>query len=75
MAVELRPLQSFGVEVVGLDLSGPVPDSVKAQVRAAWLEHGVVLFGASALMPRSSWSCRSGSAICSRTRTITRSSP
>ena len=44
MAVELRPLQSFGVEVVGLDLSGPVPDSVKAQVRAAWLEHGVVLF-------------------------------
>ena len=44
MAVELRPLQSFGGEVVGLDLPGPDPDSVKAQVRAAWLEHGVVLF-------------------------------
>ena len=44
MTLEFLPLQSFGVEVVGLDMTAPVPDAVKAEVREAWLEHGLVLF-------------------------------
>lgn len=44
MSVEFRSLQSFGAEVVNLDLTSPVPDSIKAEVRAAWLEHGLLLF-------------------------------
>ncbi|MNR00235.1 Alpha-ketoglutarate-dependent taurine dioxygenase [compost metagenome] len=44
MPIEFRPLESFGAEVVGLDLTAPVADSIQAEVRAAWLEHGVLLF-------------------------------
>jgi len=44
MSIEFRPLRSFGAEVVGLDLTQPVADSVKAEVRTAWLDHGLLLF-------------------------------
>ncbi len=35
---------AIGAEVVGLDLSQPLGDSTLAAVRAAWLEHQVLLF-------------------------------
>jgi taurine dioxygenase len=44
MSVEFRPLNNIGAEVVGLDLTAPVSDSVKADVYAAWLDYGVLLF-------------------------------
>lgn len=44
MPIEFSPLKSFGAEVIGLDLTSPVADSVKAEVRAAWLDHGLLLF-------------------------------
>lgn len=44
MTIEFRPLEHIGAEVVGLDLTSPVSDSVKAEVYAAWLDYGVLLF-------------------------------
>lgn len=35
---------SIGAEVAGVDLAGPVPDEVGAALRAAWLEHLVLVF-------------------------------
>lgn len=34
----------FGAEVAGLDLRGPLPDDVLAEVKAAWAAHGVLSF-------------------------------
>jgi taurine dioxygenase len=34
----------FGAEITGLDLSKPLPAAVMAEVKAAWVAHGVVAF-------------------------------
>lgn len=44
MSIEFRPLKNFGAEVVGLDPTLQVADSVKAEVRSAWIDHGLLLF-------------------------------
>lgn len=44
MSIEVRPLQSIGAEVVGLDLTRPVDPETKAQMYQAWLDYGVLLF-------------------------------
>lgn len=35
---------SFGARIDGLDLSRPIDDDTAAAVRAAWVEHGILLF-------------------------------
>ncbi len=43
--LQIRTLSpAIGAEVIGLDLSQPLGDSTLAAVRAAWLEHQVLLF-------------------------------
>jgi taurine dioxygenase len=44
-AIVVSPEPSgFGAQITGVDLTRPVPDSVLAEVKAAWARHGVVAF-------------------------------
>jgi taurine dioxygenase len=47
-----RASGSCGVEVSGLDLSAPLDDRTVAELRAAWLEHGVMFMRGVRLPPR-----------------------
>lgn len=41
----IRPLApGFGAEIVGVDLSRPIDAATEAAIRAAWIEHGILLF-------------------------------
>lgn len=52
MALDLRPLSpNVGVEVLGVDLSGPVSDEMLADMRRAHAEHGLLLFRNQKLTP------------------------
>jgi taurine dioxygenase len=45
MALQIRPLQdSFGAEVIGVDISGHCPDEQIAAVKQLWAEHKLLLF-------------------------------
>jgi taurine dioxygenase len=44
MGVEFKPLESIGVEVIGLDASRPIDDATKARMYEEFLDHGVMLF-------------------------------
>ena len=45
MALELRPLSdAIGAEVLSVDLASPLGDGVIADIRAAWLDHNILLF-------------------------------
>jgi Probable taurine catabolism dioxygenase len=43
MTFETKPLNAIGLEVVGLNLDA-LDDNTGAQLRALWIEHGVLLF-------------------------------
>lgn len=44
-SVRVRPESSgFGAEITGVDLTRPLPPAELAQVRQAWIDHGVVAF-------------------------------
>ncbi|MFN9927040.1 MAG: TauD/TfdA dioxygenase family protein, partial [Phenylobacterium sp.] len=44
-SVRVRPESSgFGAEITGVDLARPLPPAELAQVRQAWIDHGVVAF-------------------------------
>ncbi|MSP01360.1 MAG: TauD/TfdA family dioxygenase [Acetobacteraceae bacterium] len=43
--IELKPIgQGFGCEVIGLDLSAPLPESDFARIRQAWYDHSFLVF-------------------------------
>jgi taurine dioxygenase len=44
MTVTVRRLDTFGIEVGGFSVHGPIPDDVRRELYARWLEHGLVLF-------------------------------
>ena len=45
VALEIRPLQpTIGAEIAGVDLSGPISDSLRDAIKAAVLKHKVVFF-------------------------------
>ena len=45
MTLELRPLSdAIGAEVLSVDLASPLGDGVIADIRAAWLDHNILLF-------------------------------
>jgi taurine dioxygenase len=39
-----RPLAPFGTEVIGIDLERPIDEAAAAQMRAHWIESGLLLF-------------------------------
>jgi taurine dioxygenase len=48
--IEIRPLApGIGAEIVGLDLSRPMPDAVFGEVERAWHRHNVLLFRGQSL--------------------------
>jgi taurine dioxygenase len=50
--IEVRPIAgALGAEIGGVDLARPVPDPAFAEVRQAFLAHGVVFFRGQALPP------------------------
>jgi taurine dioxygenase len=52
--LDIRPLTpAIGAELVGLDLSRPLPDETVAAVRAALVHHGVLFFRGQHLTPDS----------------------
>jgi len=44
MTIEIRNHGRVGAEILGVDLSRPLPQQELAQVRAAFAEHGVIFF-------------------------------
>lgn len=44
MAYTTHALEHFGLEIRGLDISGPIPDDVQKSLYALWLKHGVLVF-------------------------------
>ena len=50
--LEIRPLAgAVGAEATGIDLRAPLSDALLAQLRAAWLKHGVLFFRNQPLPP------------------------
>lgn len=44
MSLQVKPLDNVGVEVSGFDINAPISDTLAAELKAIWLEHGIVLF-------------------------------
>jgi taurine dioxygenase len=44
MSLTVTPLKNVGAEVSGFDISKPISDAVKAELKALWYEHGILLF-------------------------------
>ncbi|MBV9841077.1 MAG: TauD/TfdA family dioxygenase [Sphingomonadaceae bacterium] len=42
--IEVRPFGPFGAEIAGADLSRPLSSEAEQTIRAAWVEHGILLF-------------------------------
>ena len=42
--MEVRPLDSFGAEIVGIDASASLDDATVAELRQLWADHGILLF-------------------------------
>lgn len=44
MTLTVTPLDSVGVEVSGFDINDPLGDEIKAELKALWYEHAILLF-------------------------------
>ncbi len=44
MTLEVRPLEHVGVEVLGFDLQEPLTEERKAELKALWYEHAILVF-------------------------------
>ncbi|MCB1704037.1 MAG: TauD/TfdA family dioxygenase [Halioglobus sp.] len=44
MSLTVTPLDNVGAEVSGFDIGKPISDAIKAELKALWYEHGVLLF-------------------------------
>ncbi len=51
MALEIRPLEHVGIEVVGFDAAAPIDAATKDELRALWHEHAILLFRGQAIGP------------------------
>jgi len=49
MQLHTEPLQNVGAEVLGFDIREPLTDALKAELKALWYEHGILLFRGQAL--------------------------
>lgn len=44
MSLKITPLNNVGAEVSGFDICKPMSDPLKAELKALWYEHGILLF-------------------------------
>ncbi|MEH6550269.1 MAG: TauD/TfdA family dioxygenase [Pseudomonadales bacterium] len=44
MSLTVTPLNNVGAEVSGFDINKPISNTVKAELKALWYEHGILLF-------------------------------
>ena len=44
MSLTTKPLTNFGIEVMDFDIQQPCTDAMSAQLKALWLEYGLLLF-------------------------------
>lgn len=44
MSLTVTPLNNVGAEIAGFDIREPIDDAVKAELKALWYEHGILLF-------------------------------
>ncbi|MEH6584764.1 MAG: TauD/TfdA family dioxygenase [Halioglobus sp.] len=44
MPLTITPLENVGVEVSGFDINDPFDEELKAELRALWYEHGILVF-------------------------------
>ncbi len=51
MALTVTPLEHVGAEVGNFDIAGPFSDDLRAELRALWYEHGLLLFRDQAIDP------------------------
>jgi taurine dioxygenase len=52
MSLQVTPLENVGVEVSGFDINDPVTAALKAELKALWYEHGILLFRNQAITPQ-----------------------
>jgi len=52
MSLKIRPLhQTFGAEIVGVDISRELDDATMAEIAAAWYRHSILLFRGLEMTP------------------------
>lgn len=51
MTLQTQALSNVGVEVLGFDLNDPLDETTQRELRALWLEHGIVLFRGQDISP------------------------
>lgn len=44
MSLQITPLSNVGIEVSGFDINEPITEALKAELKALWYEHGILLF-------------------------------
>lgn len=44
MSLTVTPLDNVGVEVSGFDINAPMTDAMKAELKALWYEHAILVF-------------------------------
>lgn len=53
MPLTVTPLNNVGVEVCGFDIDQPYSDELKAELKALWYEHAILLFRNQDITPES----------------------
>ena len=52
MTLKIRPLhESFGAEIIGVDIARGLDDATMAEIEAAWYRHGILLFRGVQMTP------------------------
>ncbi|MFK7898260.1 MAG: TauD/TfdA dioxygenase family protein [Myxococcota bacterium] len=51
MALETRPLDNVGAEVFGFNINDDLTDALRAELKALWYEHGMLLFRGQEIDP------------------------
>ncbi|RLQ23253.1 hypothetical protein DWB85_04625 [Seongchinamella sediminis] len=44
MTLTVSPLENVGAEISGFDISDPLTDEIKAELKSLWYEHAILLF-------------------------------
>lgn len=51
MSLQVTPLNNIGAEISGFNINDPMTDALKAELKALWYEHGLLLFRGQDITP------------------------